>query len=334
MMKVTLYSKLDQSLAEVKKLIEILDGLQAQYPHEFLFVDVRKNKWLSQHFPGQMQVDIDGYLLNDPIDERSCALFFAEVAKRRQAIEDEGNALNQQQLEEKNQLSGGERFTLWFSRHYLALFNLLLLLYVGIAFMAPVLMKIGLTGAGTRIYAVYRPFCHQLAYRSFFFFGEQIEYPAGVKSGSNIRSFEQASGISASNSKASSDFVGNERLGYKTAMCQRDMAIYGSLLLAGLLFAAFRDKVKPLHWALWILLALGPMGLDGVTQLIGQFNLSFLAWLPVRESNMFLRVLTGAMFAFFSVWFAYPSMEESLEPGRISLEKKALLKSHLQKEQA
>jgi uncharacterized membrane protein len=67
----------------------------------------------------------------------------------------------------------------------------------------------------------------------------------------------------------------------------------------------------------WILLGLGPVGLDGFSQLFSQFDWNFLAtWLPYRESTPFLRVLTGSMFGFFTAWFAYPNIEESMRETR------------------
>ncbi len=48
---------------------------------------------------------------------------------------------------------------------------------------------------------------------------------------------------------------------------------------------------------LWILIGLGPIGLDGFSQLFSQMDWSWLATIfPYRESTPFLRVLTGALF--------------------------------------
>jgi uncharacterized membrane protein len=53
---------------------------------------------------------------------------------------------------------------------------------------------------------------------------------------------------------------------------------------------------------------LGPIGLDGFSQLFSQapFNL-----IPMRESTPFLRTLTGGLFGIMNVWLAYPYLEES-----------------------
>ncbi len=86
-------------------------------------------------------------------------------------------------------------------------------------------------------------------------------------------------------------------LGYPMAFCQRDVATYGSLALAGLLFARFRGTISPLPWR-WYLLSLVPMGIDGLTQLFG-----------LRESCWELRLLTGGLFGITTAWLAYPYLD-------------------------
>ena len=219
-------------------------------------------------------------------------------------------ASENQNLEKSEKPSQTNRLGFWFRKHYLAIINILLALYVGLPVLAPILMKNGQTNAANRIYQFYQPLCHQLAYRSFFLFGEQAFYPLEIAEIEGAKSFEQVTGLEAGDMEAASAFVGNEQLGYKIALCQRDMAIYGSLLLFGLVFALSGRKMKALPWLAWLLLALLPMGLDGVSQLLGNMNIPALRWIALRESTPFLRVLTGAMFGWFSAWFAIPSIEE------------------------
>ncbi|HXF63990.1 MAG TPA: DUF2085 domain-containing protein, partial [Caldilineaceae bacterium] len=49
------------------------------------------------------------------------------------------------------------------------------------------------------------------------------------------------------------------------------------------------------------LLFLIPIAVDGLTQLVG-----------LRESNWWLRTLTGAIFGAASVWLAYPYIEDAM----------------------
>ncbi len=91
-------------------------------------------------------------------------------------------------------------------------------------------------------------------------------------------------------------------LGYQLAMDQRMMAIYGSSLLAGILFALLRGRVRPLPWRSYFLLIL-PMAVDGFTQMFG--------W---RESNWQLRTVTGTLFGAATVWLMYPYLDRVLRP--------------------
>ena len=101
------------------------------------------------------------------------------------------------------------------------------------------------------------------------------------------------------------------------ALCERDMGIYGAILLFGIVYSLTGRRIKPLHWMLWILIGLGPIGLDGFSQLFSQMEWSWLASiLPYRESTPFLRVLTGGLFGLTTAWFAYPYMEESMAETR------------------
>lgn len=202
----------------------------------------------------------------------------------------------------------------WFRKNYLFAINLLLAIYLFLPVMAPILMKIGANDAGNLIYGMYKPLCHQLAYRSFFLFGEQSVYPREVAGIKTLKSYEDVTGLDPNDVKSAMEFIGNETLGYKIALCQRDVAIYGSLLLFGLIFGISKRKIKPLPWLLWILLALGPIGLDGFSQLLSQTDLPALAWLLPRESTPLLRVLTGSMFGWFTAWFGIPSIEEMVNP--------------------
>ena len=98
------------------------------------------------------------------------------------------------------------------------------------------------------------------------------------------------------------------------------------MLLFGLMYASTGRRLPQLHWLAWILLGLGPIGLDGLSQIVSQFNLPWLTdILPYRESTPFLRVLTGALFGFGTAWFAFPNIEESMRETREFFIKKAAL---------
>ncbi len=185
-----------------------------------------------------------------------------------------------------------DRFAVFVAQHWLWLANLFLFLFAGLPFLAPVLMRYGLVEPAKWIYTLYSLNCHQLAYRSFFFFGAQIAYAP-----------EQLTALFAAPKDDLlywRDFLGNAQLGYKMAWCERDAAMYVSLFAAALLFALVRTRLRPLAWRVYALL-LAPLAVDGVTQLFG--------W---RESDYILRTITGVLFGIGSVWLAFPHVESAM----------------------
>lgn len=226
-------------------------------------------------------------------------------------------------LAEERQVRRAMRVNRWVirtSRHWLTIVLVFLLLYVGLSLAAPVFMKAGQEGIADALYTLYAPMCHQFAFRSWFFFGDQIAYPLS-QSGSGLVPFEvyaaqdphfdgvNLSTWSADLQKAARSFHGDERMGYKTALCERDVAIYGMMLLAGLLFSRVRGWLRPAPIWLYLILGLAPIGLDGFSQLFGYPPFEF--W-PVRETIPTLRVMTGALFGLMNVWLAFPYLETSM----------------------
>ncbi|MGH2523159.1 MAG: DUF2085 domain-containing protein [Anaerolineales bacterium] len=200
-----------------------------------------------------------------------------------------------------------DRGILGFARSWLLVFNLFILIFVGLPFLAPTLMKAGLITPAAILYRMYGPpLCHQLAYRSWFLFGERPSYSRGV--------FEQYTGINPADFWAARDFTGNPEMGYKVAYCERDIAIYGAILLGGLIYSLpfVRQRLKPLHWLAWVLVGLLPIALDGFSQLFSQMGIPPFNLIPFRESTPFLRTLTGGLFGLANVWLAYPYFQESM----------------------
>lgn len=212
-----------------------------------------------------------------------------------------------------------DRGILGFAKHWLLFFNLFVLTYVGLPFAAPALMNAGLSGPANVIYTMYSPLCHQLGYRSWYLFGERSAYPRDV--------FQQYTGIDPNDLWAARGFRGNPQMGYKVAFCERDVAIYGGIFAAGLIYGLpfVRRRLKPLHWLAWILIGVFPIALDGFSQLFSQFPYNtfvLFSWLPPRESTPLLRTLTGGLFGLANVWLAYPYVEESMRDVWRELETK------------
>ncbi len=189
-----------------------------------------------------------------------------------------------------------DRFVINIARRWLLYASLILLVFSGLPFLAPVLMHYGYELPARIIYTAYSFTCHQLAYRTWFFYGAQPSYTVG-----QLQQY-----LNVNNGPLDvfywRDFIGNAQLGYKMAYCERDVAIYSSMFFAGLVFGLFRKHIKPLNWKLYLIFAILPMALDGGTQLI-----------MLRESTPLLRAITGVLFGVLSVWLIYPPVDEAMQ---------------------
>jgi uncharacterized membrane protein len=191
------------------------------------------------------------------------------------------------------------------AKHWLALANVFWGLYVILPILAPLFMTAGLTLPARVIYTIYRPACHQRPERSYFLGGPEMVY-----------SPEELAAAGVDLSPLARD-IGNETLGWKMAFCERDVAIYGTIFLAGLLFALARQlrwgpgarawRMPLRHFALFLV----PMGVDGVLQLFGFY-----------ESNWVLRTITGVTFGLGAVLFAYPYAQEGFDDVRRTINDK------------
>jgi uncharacterized membrane protein len=206
-----------------------------------------------------------------------------------------------------------ERLTVFFdklvlalAKYWLLLVNLVIAVYGGLPLLAPILMALGYPRPAKIIYTFYGSQCHQLPQRSFFVFGPQLAY--------SFETLQELLGpeMLADDSLARA-FIGNAALGYKMAYCQRDTATYGSILLAGLLFGLVRHRLKPLPFALYLIL-LAPWAVDGLAQFLGFY-----------ESTWQLRIITGSLFGLGTVWFAYPYLEAGAVDLRRTISEKLRL---------
>lgn len=179
------------------------------------------------------------------------------------------------------------------ARHWLALFNTAWGAYLLLPVLAPVLMHFGHYTPARLIYGLYSVLCHQLPDHSYFFFGGEAAPSLATL---------EAGGMEAGlNLLGQRRFIGNPILGYKVALCQRDIAIYGSIFIAGLIYGVVRERVRPISLKLFLILLI-PIAIDGLTQMVG-----------LRTSNWWLRSVTGALFGFAAVFLAYPYVQQAME---------------------
>lgn len=130
---------------------------------------------------------------------------------------------------------------------------------------------------------------------------------------------------------ASASIMGNETMGYKTAVCERDVSIYAGLGLTALIFAVprVRRKLRPLPIVLYFFIGLAPIGIDGFSQLLSYAPFEF--W-PARETLPIFRVLTGFIFGASTGWLGYPNIEMSMRETEHILRRKLQSAGHLQPE--
>jgi uncharacterized membrane protein len=322
MLNVTLYTRKNCKLCdEVKsELIE----LQSQYPHLLVEVDIESDAALVENFGLEIPVvEVGPYNLKAPITRQKLKMTLGAASDRKNQLEQVGDPVYQMQLKRGKKVTTGDRVSFWIAKRYLLLLNLFMLFYVGLPFLAPTLMKMGATLPAKAIYRIYSPLCHQFGFRSFFLYGEQPFYPLAEANVAGVKTFEQVTGIPNLNDPYSYTrfearaYTGDETVGYKVALCERDVAIYLAMLFFGVFFGLTGRRIKSLHWALWLFIGIAPIGLDGFSQLFSQFDWHWLvSVLPYRESTPFLRAFTGGLFGLMTAWFAYPNIEEAMGETR------------------
>lgn len=222
----------------------------------------------------------------------------------------------------------------WASRHWFAAAASLLLLWVGLPWLAPILMKVGWEAPARAIYFLYSFQCHQLPQRSFFLFGEKVMYPL-----EEIRAVWPV----GDNPMALRQFIGTAEMGYKVAWSDRMVSAYGSIPLATLVWWPFRRKIKPLSLLAFFLMAL-PMAIDGSTHFVsdlaglGQGFRYTNEWLAVLTNhqlppsfylgnalgsfNSWMRLITGTLFGAGIVWLSFPLLTHSFDDQASQIETK------------
>lgn len=198
-----------------------------------------------------------------------------------------------------------DRITEWLAyqaiKHWLMIVNLAVALFLLPTILAPILMSAGFAGPARIIYSLYSIACHQLPERSFFI-GPKLYY--------TLNEIQEAMGSDASNVSKRRTFIGNPEIGYKMAICERDFAIYFSILMAGLAFSLIRGKLEPLPFKGFLILCI-PIAVDGFTQFLG-----------LRESTPPGRIFSGSLFGAGLVWTLYPRIEAAFREAREIAEEK------------
>lgn len=188
-----------------------------------------------------------------------------------------------------------DRLAEWWWLFYLAF----VALYLGGAVAAPLLAMAGQTRVAGWIYLAYRVSCHQLPHHSWFLGGPHAAY-----GWSTLQPFTNFGPDQAN--LAFHHPIRDARVGFQMAICERDTAIWGLLLLTSLVLVWLSQRRRLRALPLWAYaLAALPMAIDALTQLVG--------W---RESTPLLRTLTGGLFGMATALLVVPLLDEGFRELR------------------
>ena len=331
MITVTLYMREnEEKCIEVEKEIQtLLHDLTFQFVKINIDTDPALKAKYGEAIP---VVKVGPYTLDGEISRQRLQISIGAASDRKNHLDQIGDKSYEEKAERGSKYSSIDKFTHWLSRHYMALFNGILFIYVGVAFLPAVFLKVNQEIPAKIIYTIYSPLCHQLAFRSWFLFGQQVFYPREIAGVPGVASYENVvlnnrvvNETSADFILTARDFTGSPEIGYKVALCERDVALYGGMLLFGIIYALSSRSIKQIPWYIWLVFGLVPIGVDGVSQFPSLMS-TLQSWLPIRESTPFLRSLTGFLFGSLTAWYLYPIIEESMKETRAFLaSKKAIL---------
>lgn len=331
MITVTFYY--DDNCPACDQVLADLESLQPIIPHQLVKINITNQESLRERYGGGTLpvIEVGPYRRRAPVERQDLQVMLLAAQDRVNQLEKVDQAGYQQKLAHGRSITSSDKISYWISRHYLAAFNFLLLLYVGLPFAAPVMMKMNLTFPAQIIYKVYSPLCHQLAFRSWFLYGEQAYYPRTIAGIQDVHSYEELINPDSTDIITARNFIGNDQLGYKVAFCERDVAIYGMMFVFGVFYSLTGRRLRSVPWYVWMVFGMGPIGLDGVSQL-PSIVANLPIWLPLRESTPFLRTLTGGLFGWMTAWYLFPMIEETMRETRRILATKFAVVEQLSKQ--
>jgi len=141
MITVVLYTHPDDT--NVDEVRALLESLQADVPHRVAEVDISQNAALEETLRGQTPVlKIGPYRVQGEFDRTRLLVTLKAAA--------EGHA--QGRAVQPRKATQSDRLVYWFSKHWLLVFNLFVALYLGLAFLAPTLMKFGYTSPSPKAF--------------------------------------------------------------------------------------------------------------------------------------------------------------------------------------
>jgi uncharacterized membrane protein len=151
------------------------------------------------------------------------------------------------------------------------------------------------------LYKAFGPTCHQKLSRSLCVFSDGKGYWLGdcTPQGAGFIPDPADRSTVKVTMRSGADLI----TGYKMPVCARDVGIYGAMLFGALVYPLMRNIRERAVWpAMWLLLSMAPLALDGGVQLVSELGL-----LPfVYESTNAIRIATGALAGFVAALYAIP----------------------------
>jgi uncharacterized membrane protein len=173
-------------------------------------------------------------------------------------------------------------------RGYLLYMILVVLLTVPV-FLVPVLAA-GNPSLFATAQSIYQPTCHQLTERSLCWYPSKMSFGDCLKSDKLVLDKSEV-------------VITDGAIGYKMPVCARDVGIYLFMLLGGvMLYVRGNHDSQTIPAAIWLILALVPIGIDGGGQFIG-------LW----ESSNSMRLFTGAIAGFALPFYMVPMLNRLLD---------------------
>src|SRR4030042_6215870 len=142
MVEVTLYIRKDCHLCELAQ--NHLEELQANVPHRLKILDVDSDVKLRNLYGFNVPVVVVGpYKLATPFVKKDLEISLLAVQHSMEQEVRLDKAIKDGSLKIPVLWTKADGITRWLSNHYLAIFNILIFLYIGVPLLAPVLMNAG-----------------------------------------------------------------------------------------------------------------------------------------------------------------------------------------------
>jgi hypothetical protein len=131
MITVTLYTRTGCELC--KQAEEDLNALQEEIPHQLAILDIDSDPALRDIFALEIPVVETGpFRLKAPFTHQELKMTLGAAADRRSQLENINDKTFQLNTSRTQTVNKADKISYWISKHYLAIFNIFLILYVEI----------------------------------------------------------------------------------------------------------------------------------------------------------------------------------------------------------